>query len=187
VATCRADQTERAEVLPDEALELLYRQMHNLAGPRRDLDDLVQAAAERAVRAWPQFEGRSSLSTWTYRIAYRTFLDELRWFGRWRRRFTLWDDEPEPQRARAASGEAGAEAEAIRSQRVARLHAALDQLPPAKRAVVVLYELEELSAAEIASIIGTNERTVRSRLHDARNRLVKLLRTDAAFDPEEGT
>ena len=36
---------------PDELLALLYRQMRALAGPRQDLDDLVQAAAERALKA----------------------------------------------------------------------------------------------------------------------------------------
>jgi len=57
---------------PDELLALLYRQMRALAGPRQDLDDLVQAAAERALKALERFEGRCALSTFTYGIVYRT-------------------------------------------------------------------------------------------------------------------
>ncbi|MCE7889841.1 MAG: sigma-70 family RNA polymerase sigma factor [Sorangiineae bacterium PRO1] len=49
--------------IPGNLLQLLYRQMRGLAGPRPDLDDLVQAAAERALKSWSRFEGRSALST----------------------------------------------------------------------------------------------------------------------------
>ena len=71
----------------DELLGLLYRQMRSLAGPRQDLDDLVQAAAERAIKALPRFERRSSLSTFTYGIVYRTLIDHQRWYRRFHRRF----------------------------------------------------------------------------------------------------
>ena len=71
-----------------ELLKLLYRQMRVLAGPRPDLDDLVQCAAERVIRALPRFEGRSSLSTFAYGVAYRTLLGHDRWFRRWQRRFS---------------------------------------------------------------------------------------------------
>src|SRR6478752_10273792 len=73
----------------DELLALLYRQMRSLAGPRQDLDDLVQAAAERALKALPRFERRSSLSTFTYGIVYRTLIDHQRWYRRFQRRFSL--------------------------------------------------------------------------------------------------
>src|SRR5215204_6088505 len=79
----------------DELLALLYRQMRSLAGPRQDLDDLVQAAAERALKALERFEGRSSLSTFTYGIVYRTLIDHQRWYRRFQRRFTL-DSREEP-------------------------------------------------------------------------------------------
>ena len=61
--------------------------MRSLAGPRQDLDDLVQQAAERALRALDRFEGRCALSTFTYGIVYRTMLDHDRWYRRFRRRF----------------------------------------------------------------------------------------------------
>src|SRR5262245_42930702 len=73
---------------PDELLALLYRQMRALAGPRQDLDDLVQAAAERAVKALERFERRSSLATFTYGIVYRTLIDHQRWYRRFQRRFS---------------------------------------------------------------------------------------------------
>lgn len=164
----------------DELLGLLYRQMRALAGPRQDLDDLVQAAAERALRALPRFEGRSALSTWTYGVAYRTLLDHERWYRRWHRRFQLTEDAAMPEAITRVDGEGLA----IELFRARRLHVALDQLPAAKRAVVVLHDLEGLALAEVAVVVGANERTVRSRLRDARIKLAGLLAADPAFDGE---
>jgi RNA polymerase sigma-70 factor, ECF subfamily len=171
-----AQDSARLEPVPDEILRLLYRQVRALVGPRSNLDDLVQAAAERAVRAWPKFEGRSALSTWTYGIAYRTMLDHNRWYVRWHRRFCLGLD-AEPEAAADWDGEQGL----VEVMRARRLHAALDRLPPAKRAVVTLRDLEGLELKEIALIVGANERTVRSRLRDGRRRLVELLSSDPLF------
>jgi RNA polymerase sigma-70 factor, ECF subfamily len=173
---------ERAEVTeaPADLLRLLYRQVRSLAGPRPDLDDLVQAAAERALKALPRFEGRSALSTWTYGIAYRTLLDHDRWFRRWRKRFSFSEDlrVPEPETERDS------EAAAFELARARRLHDALERLPPAKRAVVVLHDLEGVEMREIANIVDANERTVRSRLRDGRRKLLELLQADPLFDPE---
>src|SRR5262245_7672214 len=92
-------QPERVDPgeVPADLFRLLYRQVRGLAGTRPDIDDLVQEAAERALRAWNRFEGRSALSTWTYGIAYRTVVDRDRWYSRWKRRFAFAsDDDHEP-------------------------------------------------------------------------------------------
>lgn len=173
------ERAQAAEAPPD-LLRLLYRQVRSLAGPRPDLDDLVQAAAERALKALPRFEGRSALSTWTYGIAYRTLLDHDRWFRRWRKRFSFSEDMrvPEPETERDS------ETAALELARARRLHDALERLPAAKRAVLVLHDLEGVEMREIASIVIANERTVRSRLRDGRKKLLELLRADPLFDSE---
>ncbi len=66
-------------------------------------------------------------------------------------------------------------------ERAKKLHHALDTLPPAKRAVLVLHDLEGLEMKEVAGIVGTNERTVRSRLRDGRKKLADLLGDDPLF------
>jgi RNA polymerase sigma-70 factor (ECF subfamily) len=164
-----------------ELLPLLYRQVRSLAGPRGDLDDIVQAAAERALRTLDRFEARSQLSTWTYSIAYRTVLDHDRWRLRWMRRFQL---APEPELLGPAAADSDLERAALEASRAASLHRALARIVPAKRAVVVLHDLEGLELREVARIVGANERTVRSRLHDARKKLVELLAADLSFDTE---
>ncbi|MES1186496.1 MAG: RNA polymerase sigma factor [Myxococcales bacterium] len=164
----------------DELLALLYRQMRALAGPRQDLDDLVQAAAERALKALVRFEGRSSLSTFTYGIVYRTLIDQQRWFRRFQRRFTL-DSREEPDELVFPRS---SETDLRELERARRLYAALDQLPNEKRATLILHDLEGLDVADVAAISGANERTVRSRLRDAHKKLAQLLRQDPLFDPE---
>jgi RNA polymerase sigma factor (sigma-70 family) len=163
-----------------ELWALLYRQMRKLVGSRAELDDLVQAAAERALRTWPRFEGRSELSTWTYAIVYRTLIDHDRWYRRWRRRFTDFEHAGETEGRTEQDGETLA----IQARRAESLYRALSQLPPPKRAVVVLHDLEGLELGEVAAIVGANQRTIRSRLGDGRRKLLSLLRLDPLFDPE---
>jgi RNA polymerase sigma-70 factor (ECF subfamily) len=164
----------------DELLALLYRQMRALAGPRQDLDDLVQAAAERALKALPRFEGRSALATFTYGIVYRTLIDHQRWYRRFQRRFTLETREEPADLAFPRSSET----DLRELERARRLYAALDQLPNEKRLTLILHDLEGLEVAAVASISGANELTVRSRLRDAHKKLAELLRKDPLFDPE---
>jgi len=164
----------------DELLALLYRQMRALAGPRQDLDDLVQAAAERALKALVRFEGRSSLATFTYGIVYRTLLDQQRWYRRFQRRFSL-DSREEPDELEFPRT---SETDLRELERARRLYAALDELPKEKRATLILHDLEGLDVADVAAISGANELTVRSRLRDAHKKLAEILRKDPLFDPE---
>lgn len=174
----RVDAPDRISTAPPDLLRILYRQVRSLAGPRRDLDDLVQMAAERALKSLHRFEGRSALSTWTYGIAYRTVLDYDRWFRRWTRRFSLSDG------ADDTATDFDSERATLELSRARRLHEALSKLPPAKRAVVVLHDLEGMELKQVARVVGTNERTVRSRLRDARKKLGDLLSQDPLFDAE---
>jgi RNA polymerase sigma-70 factor (ECF subfamily) len=166
-------------------LALLYRQLRCLAGPRADLDDIVQAAALRTLKSLGSFEGRSEFSTWTFGVCYRTLLDHDRWYARFSRRFSLGAvngdlDYAAPIEKRS---QYDSEARLLEAERALRLYAALDKLPYEKRAVIVLHDLEGLSAPEVAEVIGAKEGTVRSRLRDGRTRLGELLRDDPLFDP----
>ncbi len=172
--------TTRPSCDNDELLALLYRQMRSLTGPAQELDDLVQAAAERALKALPTFEGRCALSTFTYGIVYRTLIDHQRWYRRFQRRFavTAREDVEEPSFPR------NSDTDLRELERARRLYLALAKLPNDKRATLVLHDLEGLDVAEVATISNANERTVRSRLRDGRKRLAELLRSDPLFDPE---
>src|SRR6266851_9917331 len=117
------EREESARPPARDLLQLLYRQMRILAGPRPDLDDLVQCAAERLLRALPRFEGRSALSTFAYGVAYRTLLGHDRWFRRWSRRFSFAEDDARDEREPPVAAE-NAEQSAVRARRASSLHRA---------------------------------------------------------------
>ena len=167
-----ADEASAEAVFP-----LVYRTMRALAGPSRDLDDLVQTANEQVLRALPSFEGRARFSTWVYRICYLTLLKEHRWYRRWLRRFTLTEDGTLPDH----EGDARPPEAALDRERAQRLRAAIARLSPKKRAALVLREIEGLEIDEIAGIVGANPLTVRSRVRDARKELAAVLADDPYF------
>lgn len=153
--------------------------MSSLAGSHAsDLDDLVQLAAEQIFKKLGSFAGKSELSTWVYGVCYRVLLKQRRWYRRWSVRFRF---EQEGDPVTAVGAEALPNAEIERRERARLLHTALSQLSDKHRAVIVLHDLEELSIAEVASIVDCNELTARSRLRDARKRMRALLDADPAF------
>jgi RNA polymerase sigma-70 factor (ECF subfamily) len=161
-----------------EIFGLVYTQMRKLVGGRPEFDDLVQTAAEQALRSLGSFEGRSKLSTWTYRICYLTLLKHERWYRRWLRRFALTEsgdltDVPQHR--------PGIEVELDKAERAMRLRGAIDQLSAKRRAVLILHDLEGHSVEEISGVVGANPLTVRSRLRDGRQALADILTNDDYF------
>ncbi len=177
LSEARADS--RTEALSEHVFGLVYRQMASLAARSgRDLDDLVQVACEQVLRSLPSFEGRAALSTWTYRICYATMLKHDRTRSRWLRRFTLSRTGELPEAADSTPG-APERIEAV--ERIVRLRSAVASLPPKRRAVVVLHDLEGLDVGQVSSIVGAKVGTVRSRLRDGRRQLARLLAADPYF------
>jgi RNA polymerase sigma-70 factor (ECF subfamily) len=164
-----------------EIFSLVYRQMRTLVGGRAEFDDLVQIAAEQAIRALPSFEGRSKISTWTYRICYLTLLKHERWYRRWLRRFAL----TEPGELSETEGSLAPDDFVLEQlERSSRLRKAIDQLSPKRRTVVVLHDLEGLSVDAVAGVVKANPLTVRSRLRDGRKDLARILAHDPYFGDE---
>ncbi len=133
-----------------------------------DLAEAEDAAQDTFVKSWlalPRYrESSGSLRAWLCRIAINTARDAQR-----RKRPVQELDEQimDSQNNPAEQAETQAKAKAVRR--------ALDQLPTAIRATLVLREYEELSYAEIADALGIPVGTVMSRLNYARSRLREFL------------
>ena len=154
--------------------EAVHSRMRALAGPSAsDLEDLIQTAAVQVFRSIARYDGSCSLTTWIYSVCYRVLLSERRWYRRWRLRFSYGEGEDVPLDLPTPPDLLEARA------RAHELHRALRQLSEKYRAVVVLHDLEELSVAEVALVVGANQLTVRSRLRDGRKKLAQLLETNA--------
>ena len=158
----------------DEYARFVWRTVRHLGVREADIEDVCQEVFLTVHRRLGDFEGRSSLRTWLYGICLRTASDYRR-RAHVRREFAVEDPMP---RAQAADQDE----EVQRRQARQRLAFILDQLDDDKRAVFVLYEIEEMSMKEVAKIVDCPLQTAYSRLHAARGRVLLLIDQLATSD-----
>jgi RNA polymerase sigma-70 factor (ECF subfamily) len=114
---------------------------------------------------------RGSLRTFLCAVARHLALKHLRRHGA-----EMLTDEPPESSDRDPSEDPGPLRRLLEHERSAVVQDAVAALPPLQREVVILFEYEGQSLAEIADIVETDTGTVKSRLHRARARLRKALR-----------
>lgn len=145
----------------------IWRTLRRLGVSERDAADACQRVFLIALRRLHDFEGRSSVKTWLYGIALRV-ASEIRRSGPMRHELLI-----------AEQPEATTEPEQVdtieQRQRIALLDRVLEQLPSEQRTALVLYELEELTAEEIARLTRASVGTVRSRIRLARSSFSRIL------------
>lgn len=155
-----------------EHADRIYRFAQRICGGDEDARDLVQETFLNAYRGLAQFRGDAQLSTWLYRIAIRACMAmRRRRKGEPERELSLDEfiptEDGELRLQIPASGLTPEEALANKQLRRA-LNTAVRALPRKYRIVLVLRDMEGLSAKEVGEIMGLNERAVKSRLHRAR-------------------
>ena len=144
----------------------LWRTLQNLGVPVHEAQDLSQEVMLTVHRRLPDFDGRS-LRGWLYGICVRTASDYRR-SARVRREIPT---EPMPDRV----FDAQQPEEVDRRRSMSRLQLALERLDESKRAAFVLYEVEELTLAEIAEALSIPLQTAYSRVKAAREMLREAL------------
>jgi len=150
----------------------VFRVLRGMGVSEASVADAVQDVFVVVHRRLPQFDGRHSIRTWLFEIAYRVACDYRRKLQRARAHEPLHELLHDPALHDPAPGP-GERAE--RGDQLRLLAELLDQLDDEKRAVLVLAEIEELSAPEIASITGVPLNTVYTRLRRARIALNQAL------------
>ncbi|MCG3172020.1 MAG: hypothetical protein GMKNLPBB_00165 [Myxococcota bacterium] len=142
-------------------MPVVYRYGMLLCRNPDDADDIVQDTLFSVTRHLKEFEGRSALSSWVFLLA-RTACNRKR-RGLKNRPALDADSIPEP-----ASGDPTPEDQAELGEAVSRLRAALESLDDDQREVLVLRDVEGLTAPETAAALGISVEAVKSRLHRAR-------------------
>jgi RNA polymerase sigma-70 factor (ECF subfamily) len=187
--------------LADTYRRELFAHCYRMTGSVHDAEDLVQETYLRAWKAYHNFEGRSSLRTWLYRIATNVCLTSLE--GKAKRPLPTGLGAPStsPDAALVERGEipwlepvpdswvdvsdpatvAGSRA----SIRLAFI-AALQHLPARQRAVLILRDVLKWRAAEVATALETTTAAVNSALQRAHAQLAQAGATeDTVHEPED--
>ena len=155
----------------------LYNTIYNMTANREDAADLLQDTFALAYRSLPRFRGESGFHTWVHAIAVNATLNFLQ-RKRKRRTLSLEDLSPGIQQDpdfQELATHSDPVREAGLNELQERLNAAIQQLPPPQRAVVVMFDIQDMSHAEIGRIMGVSEGTVRSRLFYAHRQLQAIL------------
>jgi RNA polymerase sigma-70 factor (ECF subfamily) len=145
--------------------KFVWRVLYRLGVPRSDVEDVCQEVFVVVHRRLGSFEGRSSLRTWLYGIAVRCASE-------YRRRAYVRRETPTESLTDASAPAPQLSSIEVQEAR-ALLERILNLLDEEKRAVFVLYELEEVPMAEVVAIVGCPLQTGYSRLHAAREIVTK--------------
>jgi len=170
----KAGDREAFARLVDETSGHVYRVALNILGDEQDAEDVLQETYIKALHALPNFEGRSSLTTWLYRIAVNEALMLVR-----KRKPGIVSVEDSPPFDAEAESEGMEivdfcclpERELLSSETRSFLDQAVRNLPENLRLVFVMRDLEGLSIQDKAEALGLSESNVKVRLLRARLRL----------------
>lgn len=183
VRAARSGDQSAFEALVKANQAMAYQLAYRMTGNPEDAADLTQEAFLNAWRGLSAFDGRSSFSTWLYRLTSNACIDFLR---REKRRvslsMTLEDEEDEEGRqADLPDQRFSPQRELEKKEAAEALRRGLAALTPEYREILTLRELEGYSYQELSRELGLEEGTVKSRLARARLALREFLQKDGNF------
>lgn len=184
VARVLAGETNLYELIMRRYNQRLYRITRAILRDGAEAEDVMQDAYVRAYEHLNQFAGRAKFSTWLTRIAVHEALARMNKRRRMQSLDTsaeqgaldhgvtdspLWTSDSLP------SNSLTPEEEISNMQTRALLEQAIFEIPEAYRVVFTMREVEQLSTADTATILGLSEENVKVRLHRGRSMLRRAL------------
>ncbi len=182
IAGLQAGEPAAYRTLVDLHSANVYNVALKLLGDEQEAEDVLQETFLSAFEAIDRFEGRSKLSTWLYRIAYNASLMRLRK----RKQMTTFsldqplphqDDgaEPLPTSRRLVDWSTVPAEQLLTTEARQEMDRAIAELPETLKSAFILRDVQGLSGAETAEILGISVQAVKNRLHRARLRLRERL------------
>jgi len=185
VAGLRAGAESSYESLIQRFQQPVYNLAYRLLNDSGDACDVTQEVFLKVFRNVANFQAKSSLRTWIYRIAVNESHNRRRWLFRHRHKEVgleeEFEDSPPRERALADSGRSPFDRAFDREKHIL-LEEALTRINPSFREAVVLRDVEDLSYEEIADILQISMGTVKSRI--LRGREALRLQLTARLSPE---
>ena len=168
IARCLAGDSTAFEPLVARYHLPLFRVAVRLLNDREEARDVTQTAFLKAYKALATCDRQRRFFSWIYRILLNECLNNRRG----KRPTQVLDDSMAAESAGSDPLEAGETRRRVRK--------ALLQLPAEQRDVILLRHFAEMRYEQIAAAVGIPEKTVKSRLYSARQRLCELLATEKA-------
>jgi RNA polymerase sigma-70 factor (ECF subfamily) len=186
LARARGGDRTALEALIDQHQPQLYRFGLAMCRNSEDAKDVLQDSLLAMVKGIRDFRGESSLSTWLYSIARSYCIRKRR-----RSRFAPaaeYSLQTDAAREAAQLADAGAAPDDVLAGREVEraLRDAIDALEPRYREVLVLRDVEGLTAPEVAKVLGIGVQAVKSRLHRARLAVRARVAPALGIAPVEG-
>jgi RNA polymerase sigma-70 factor, ECF subfamily len=177
VKRARKGDLDAYDQLVQRYQERIYATIYHMTSNHEDANDLAQEAFIKGFQALKSFKGGSSFYTWVYRIAVNKTINFLKQRKN-RSQMSLNDldfnAEHDPDLVALISDKTPRR-EAGLTELQEKLNEAMQKLSEPHRLVVTLHDVQGLSHEEIATIMGCNIGTVRSRLFYARQQLQGFL------------
>lgn len=172
----------------NEPFETLYvnfqpkiqRYLQRLLGDT-EAEDVTQEVFIKIKKDIAAFRGDALLSTWVYRIATNTAIDRMR-SSSFKKETVAFE---ETENVVADQVDSALEDQVIHREMNACIRAVIDKLPDTYRLIVILSDLEDLPAKEIASILNLDVNVVKTRLHRGRAKLKNELECRCTFSWDE--
>jgi len=159
---------------------LLRSYLVRMAGDPVLADDLFQETSIKIAQGLPGFEGRSTVKTWAFKIAYRVCID---YFRKNSNKQTVLEFVEEEH----ATSDLEHDEALVIDEMNSCIREVIDSLPPDYRTALVLHDLEGLTGEEVARISECSLPTAKIRIHRARKRLRAALNDQCRFyrDPDQ--
>jgi RNA polymerase sigma-70 factor (ECF subfamily) len=175
----RGEASAFEELVAERSREI-YGLLFRLTENSEEARDLTQETFLRAFQSIGRFRGEADLRTWIYRIAINQARNRWRWWRRRRRDATVSLDATQSQSgqtvmATLAESSNNPEQQTLAHEREVALRSALQRVGRAYRETVILRDIEGFTYEEIATTLGINVGTVKSRLARGRQELRQKL------------
>ncbi|HID57207.1 TPA: sigma-70 family RNA polymerase sigma factor [Candidatus Poribacteria bacterium] len=158
----------------------VYNVAYRMTGNRETAEDMTQEVFLRLFQKIRKFRGKSSFSTWLYRLTVNLCLDHLR-----KRNAHLSESLEDVEEGDLAYGKTPEE-ELILKERREAVQRIINSLPDKLRAIIILREIEGLSYRELAEAMGCSMGRVKSLLHEARMELKRRIEKNQHLFKDEG-
>jgi RNA polymerase sigma-70 factor (ECF subfamily) len=175
-------EVESASVLFQGDYQRIFRYVMSMVRDTAEAEDLTQETFLRAHRQRDSLRDEGAQTTWLYRIATHVCLDRLRQYAR----RSPKESETDLDDIDVAESDAPSLQQTLERDDMSEcVQGYLNRLSDSYRAVILLHDMHELTASEIAQLLGESLATVKIRLHRARRKLSLALAAGCDFSHDE--